>query len=225
MHPDHLDQLAKIQRSGQHLLMLLSDMLDLARIEAGKLELEEQVVSLPLLLSETIDVFTTAAQQKGITLKLVITTHAGADSDTTPSSPQLPPFVQTDSKRLRQVLMNLIGNAVKFTDTGQVICTVSDPPHATAIPQNGPPQRCCLRFSVRDSGIGIEPEELPHLMTPFHQAGDASRRSGGTGLGLAICAELLRKMGSQLQVQSQPGAGSEFWFDLTLTLADIATMY
>jgi signal transduction histidine kinase len=211
MPPQRLEYLQRIERAGHHLLSILSDILDLARIEADKLELEEQFVHLPTLLEESVAVFAMAAQQKGIALHLV-----GNDGE---RPAQLPREVYVDARRLRQVLMNLLGNAIKFTAAGSVICRVGDAP-VDDRPAKLPADRRCLRFAVRDTGIGIDPVDLPLITNPFHQGGDERQRTGGTGLGLAICAELLRKMGSELRVRSEPGAGSEFWFDLLLSIAE-----
>jgi signal transduction histidine kinase len=127
--------------------------------------------------------------------------------------------VRIDARRLRQVLMNLLGNAVKFTDVGSVTMSVAPAPHphhAEPYPAESQP----VRFLIEDTGMGIEPADLPLIMTPFHQSAEASRKKGGTGLGLAICAELLRRMGADLHAQSALGAGSTFWFDLPLTPAE-----
>ncbi|MFL5802137.1 MAG: ATP-binding protein [Roseiflexaceae bacterium] len=210
MPPQRLEYLQRIERAGHHLLSILGDILDLARIEADKLELEEQFVNLPTLLEESVAVFAMAAQQKGIELHLV-----GNDGD---RLAQLPQQVYVDARRLRQVLMNLLGNAIKFTDAGSVICCVGDAP-GDERPAVRLADRRCVRFAVRDTGIGIDPVDLPLITNPFHQGGDERRRTGGTGLGLAICAEILRKMGSELRVRSEPGEGSEFWFDLLLSVA------
>jgi signal transduction histidine kinase len=207
MRPDQLDQLGMIERAGQHLLMLLSDILDLARIEADKLVLEEQAAALPALLQETVDVFATLARQKGLALSLEL-------------GDGMPEAVRVDARRLRQVLINLLGNAVKYTDAGSVLCTVR-----RCTPEGLGDGQVRLRFSIHDTGIGIDAVELPLITMPFHQVGDVSRRNGGTGLGLAICLELLHKMRSGLHVHSEVGRGSTFWFDLDLALADAPVSY
>src|SRR5690606_31051003 len=123
-------------------------------------------------LQESVDVFAVATQQKGLTLELVV--------GDTPAF-ELPSLVRVDARRLRQVLINLLGNAVKFTDAGGVTCVVADAPG-----ERPPPGRRRLRFALRDSGIGIDAAEIPQLMTPFHQIGDLTSRNPGAGLGLAI---------------------------------------
>src|SRR5205085_1932692 len=127
------------------------------------------------------------------------------------AEPDLPPAVQVDDKRLRQVLLNLLDNAVKFTDHGGVglrVCRLDD---GQAIAR--------LRFEVQDTGVGIAPEQLDAIFLPFEQVGDPQRRFGGTGLGLAITRQLVRRMGGDVAIDSEAGRGSRFWFDLELPVA------
>ncbi|MFL6664783.1 MAG: ATP-binding protein [Rhizobacter sp.] len=190
--------LATIQQSGEHLLMLINDILDLSRIEAGKLELFLDVVDLRTFLQGLTDTMAIKAEEKG----LIFTLDA---------EPDLPPAVQVDDKRLRQVLLNLLDNAVKFTDHGGVglrVCRLDD---GQAIAR--------LRFEVQDTGVGIAPEQLDAIFLPFEQVGDPQRRFGGTGLGLAITRQLVRRMGSEVRIDSEPGRGSRFWFDVALHAA------
>lgn len=206
--PPHLaEYLRLIDRAGRHQLAILNDLLDLARIEANQLELNEQAVHLPTLLRECIEVFATKAQQKGITLQLV---------PRDPVTAGLPPTIRVDARRLRQVLLNLIGNALKFTDVGSIQCCVEELPSGERAGAAGALQRR-LRFTVQDTGIGINACDLARIMQPFQQSGDIARQSSGSGLGLTICAELVRTMGGELQVQSAIGVGSTFWFDLPLS--------
>ncbi|HEX6708255.1 MAG TPA: PAS domain S-box protein [Albitalea sp.] len=181
-----------IEQSGQHLLTLINDILDLARIEAGRLELEPTQVHLPGLLRVVADIVRVKAEQKDLLFRFE-------------ASPQMPEVVRVDAKRLRQVLLNLLSNAVKFTDRGEVRLQVHAAPGWTD---------CLLRFEVSDSGIGIAPEFLPRLFHPFEQLSDAHRRAGGTGLGLAISRELVRSMGGDIAVESEPGQGSRFVFEV-----------
>ncbi|HUG23458.1 PAS domain S-box protein [Piscinibacter sp.] len=190
-----------IEQSGHHLLTLINDILDLSRIEAGKLEPELGQVHLPSFLRVVADIVRVKAEQKNLLFRFE-----------TPA--QLPEVVRADEKRLRQVLLNLLSNAVKFTDSGEVGLRVQAAPDRHA---------CLLRFEVRDTGIGIAPESMPRLFRPFEQIGDASRRAGGTGLGLTISRELVRAMGGDITVDSAPGAGSRFTFELLLPILDSQT--
>jgi len=187
--------LATIRQSGEHLLMLINDILDLSRIEAGKLELYPDAVDLAdflRTLSDTIDI---KVQQKGLSFTL-------------DAAGNLPIAVQVDAKRLRQVLLNLLDNAVKFTDAGGVGLRVS------RLADGGGSVR--LRFEVEDTGIGIPPEQQQTIFQPFEQVGDIQRRLGGTGLGLAISRQLVRHLGGELSVRSTPGRGSCFSFEIDL---------
>ncbi|SFU87035.1 ATP-binding protein [Pseudoduganella namucuonensis] len=188
--------LATIQESGQHLLALINDILDLSRIESEKLELSLAEVNLPGFLQVVADIIRVKADEKGL-----LFTYDGA---------ALPPSVRLDSKRLRQILLNLLGNAVKFTDRGEVVLRV----------RRGAPTSddatARLRFEVRDSGIGMDAEQRSRLFQPFEQVSAPERREGGAGLGLVISRQLVRLMGGEITVESEPGRGSLFWFELTL---------
>ena len=190
--------LATIQQSGEHLLMLINDILDVSRIEAGKLELYVQAIDLGRFLQSIADTIGIKIEQKGLLFTL--------DAD-----PALPPAVEADEKRLRQVLLNLLDNAVKFTDSGGVALRV----RRLGGSENSPR----LRFEVEDTGIGIPPEYLEAVFRPFEQVGDPQRRFGGTGLGLAISRQLVRRMGGDVAIDSEAGRGSRFWFDLELPVA------
>jgi signal transduction histidine kinase/ActR/RegA family two-component response regulator len=185
-----------IRAGGEHLLTLIVDILDLARIEAGRIELYPAPVRLDALLRGVSDIVRLKAEEKG----LLFETHQAEG---------LPSAVMADEKRLRQVLINLLGNAVKFTDAGLVALTLRSA-------ANPPAGRVRLRFEVEDSGVGIAPEALQRLFQPFEQAGDAHRRAAGTGLGLAISRQLVGLMGGDILVRSEPGRGSVFGFELDL---------
>ncbi|MYM82012.1 response regulator [Duganella sp. FT50W] len=189
--------ISTIQQGGQHLLALINDVLDLARVEAGKLEFHPKPVRLRELLSVVGDIMRVRAEQKHLHFELEWMEG-------------LPTAVSVDETRLRQVLLNLLGNAVKFTDRGAVRLRVSPPP----TPQGG--AEALLRFEVIDEGVGIAADQLEAIFRPFEQVGDASRRASGTGLGLAISQQLVRLMGGVLQVESARGRGSRFWFDVPL---------
>lgn len=190
------EQVNIIQQSGEHLLTLLNDILDLSKIEAGKMELYLSNFHLPHFLEGIAEIIRLSAEQKNISFNYEVLSD-------------FPPYVTGDEKRLRQVLINLLGNAVKFTDTGGVTFKVGYTPQSS----NQQPK---IRFQVEDTGIGIAPEKLAEIFLPFHQIGDANHRFEGTGLGLAISQKLVRLMGSELQVKSSFGQGSTFWIDLDL---------
>ncbi|MBB3955240.1 ATP-binding protein [Novosphingobium sediminicola] len=187
-----------IHDSGQHLLTLINDILDLSKIEAGKLELYPTSIDLRGFL-------------KGIAAIMRVRTEEKALDFICDFAPDLPDFVLADEKRLRQVLLNLLGNAVKFTDRGRVTLGVS------VLMTSG--QNVRLSFSVRDTGVGIAEQELPTIFKPFEQVGANDKRSGGTGLGLSISRQLIELMDSALKVESVVGEGSLFWFDLDLAIS------
>ncbi len=196
---DQRQLLGKLQIAGRSLLGIINDVLDLAKIEAGEMQLETAAFSPAELLGELAALFSPQAEAKSVTLRV----QGGA---------ALPPAVMGDALRLRQILSNLISNALKFTERGEVLVSVE--------PETDERDRHWLRWSVRDSGIGIAPEVLPQLFDPFAQA-DASttRRFGGTGLGLSIVRRLARMMGGDVDVQSQLGAGSTFTVKLPFDTA------
>ncbi|MCV6636732.1 ATP-binding protein [Candidatus Albibeggiatoa sp. nov. NOAA] len=184
------DGIQIIQRSGDYLLNLINDVLDLAKIEAGRIELFDKPFDFADFITGIVDLFKMRVVQKDIGFEYE------ALSD-------LPRNIEGDEKRLRQILINLLGNAVKFTETGCVTLRVSY-------------QADNMHFEVSDTGIGIAEDEIDSIFLPFQQAGDDDYKAQGTGLGLAITHELIEKMGGQLQVRSQLGKGTTFWFDLAL---------
>ncbi len=191
-----------IRSSGQALLELINDILDLSKIEAGRMELEVVDFSPSATVDNVVSLLSARAQTKGLTLELQ-------------PAPGLPVALRGDPTRLRQVLLNLVGNAVKFTERGGVQVRVSHRPL--------PDDRVELHIAVRDTGIGIAPEALPKLFERFVQADNTTaRRYGGTGLGLAISAEIVGLMGGRIHVQSEPGAGSTFEVVVPLPLGDAA---
>lgn len=185
----HRPAIDVIHASGEHLLALIEDILDLARIESGKLELVPEDIPLRPFLRVVGDIVAVRARQKG--LEFASSTVG-----------DLPANVVADGKRLRQVLLNLLSNAVKFTEKGQVALTVE-----VAAPGR-------LRFEVRDTGIGIPEDKKDKIFEPFEQAGDARQRRGGAGLGLSISRQLVWLMGGDITVESQPGGGSRFLFEI-----------
>jgi signal transduction histidine kinase/DNA-binding NarL/FixJ family response regulator len=205
---DHLTErlaagLATIHESGQHLLTLINDILDLARVEAGKMVLHPAAVDLAAFLQVLANIMRVKAEEKGLAFSHKL-------------APGLPSAVTIDETRLRQVLLNLLGNAVKFTDSGKVCLRVL--PAATA----GAPDVARLRFEVADSGIGMSAQQLGRIFQPFEQVANAQRREGGTGLGLAISQQLVRLMGGHIAVDSEPGKGSTFSFEIDVPVATAA---
>jgi len=187
-----------IRDSGEHLLGLIDDVLDLARVEAGKLALTPAAVDLPRALSAIVDICRVKADEK----KLEFVYESSAD---------LPRMVLADERRLRQILLNLVGNAIKFTDAGSVALRVDNRGEDEAGVR--------LRFDVRDTGVGIRADQVETIFKPFEQVGDAAHRAAGAGLGLPISRQLARAMGGDITVQSQPGVGSVFRFDVRLPVA------
>jgi len=186
-------------RSATALLALIDDVLDLSRIEAGRLSLNPVSTDLRALVDEAVDLVAMGARGKPVSLSFHV-------------APQLPARVLADPLRLRQLLVNLLHNALKFTERGSVRLEV------TVLDDAGDALQ--LRFSVQDTGIGIAADQLESIFAAFTQVDSSStRRHGGSGLGLAIVKELAELMGGQVQVRSQPGAGSHFWVDLPLRRA------
>ena len=193
-----------IVQSGRSMMMLLNDVLDLSKIESGQFAIDSAPVDLHASLAECAALHRPAAARKGVTLTLAI--DRGEDSDRRFSESR-PPWVLTDGLRLRQIVLNLISNAVKFTEAGEITVTYRVTRHE-------------VRVSVTDSGIGISPLQLETIFLPFTQ-GEAStaRRYGGTGLGLSISRQLAGLLGGRIEVESTPGVGSRFALVLPATLA------
>lgn len=181
-----------IHQSGTSLLEIINDILDFSKIEAGKVELEAISFDLHQIVSGVVELFTTSADLKGVSLRLSF------DGD-------VPKVVSGDPHRVRQVLLNLVSNAVKFTDQGEVVVTVGVKESSNS--------NLIVGFSVRDSGVGIDPELMAKIFEGFTQAdGSMTRKYGGTGLGLTIAKQLAEMMGGQITVESTPGVGSCFCF-------------
>ena len=205
LSPNQAGMVARIQTAGQSLLGILNDILDFSKIEAGQLRLEARPFSLAILQAKLDSLMGPVARGKGLAL-----TIQGPAAELGP--------LRGDALRLEQVLINLIGNAIKFTAAGEVSLTITrlDPAEAAA----PDPATLLLRFAVQDSGIGIAPEALTRLFTPFTQAdATTTRRFGGTGLGLSICKRLVELMDGVIGADSQPGQGSTFWFELPFSRA------
>jgi signal transduction histidine kinase/DNA-binding response OmpR family regulator len=195
---EQLQGVRTIQQSAEHLLLLINDLLDLSRIEAGRLELFPEPVMLKTFLGAITDIIRIRVKEKE--LKFRFEDHSAEGT-----------IVSVDSTRLRQILLNLLSNAVKFTDDGEVGLVVHETQRTA--------REVRLRFEVHDTGIGIDPDKLGAIFRPFEQAADVQRRFGGTGLGLAISRQLVALMGSDIVVSSRIGHGSHFCFELDLSLA------
>jgi len=189
----------RVANAGKALRATVNDILDFSKLEAGQVDIKPQPMSAADLTRETAELFAAQARDKGVALRVS-------------GLAELPPLVEADPDRLRQILLNLIGNAVKFTDSGAVIVTTRF---------EAPAQR--LSFEVTDTGPGIAAEQAGQLFQRFSQVDGAStRKSGGTGLGLAICKGLVDAMGGEIGVDSAPGAGSRFWFEIPARVAQAA---
>lgn len=200
---DHQDLAQTIKRNGKYLLNVLNEILDLSKIESGKVEIENHPIYLPGLMAEIESMMSVRAAEKGLDL---IVTNEGP----------VPEVVRSDPTRLKQILTNLIGNAIKFTKRGHVECCVrfrqsEDPP--------------TIIFVVKDTGIGISEDHILGLFEPFRQEdGSATRCFGGTGLGLTICKRLIELLGGTISVQSEPGKGSVFTTEVRVSLPESVTM-
>ena len=193
--PEQAARLDKIDNASQHLLSIIDDVLDLSKIEAGRVQLESTNFHLSSILDNVHSIIAESAREKGLAIRV--------DGDA------VPPWLRGDPTRLRQALLNFAGNAVKFTHTGSITLG------ARLLEDDASGLQ--VRFSVEDTGIGIASEQLPRLFQVFEQADPSiTRKFGGTGLGLAITQRLAQLMGGECGVQSEPGVGSVFWFTARL---------
>ncbi|MGF1459271.1 MAG: PAS domain S-box protein [Leptolyngbyaceae cyanobacterium] len=214
----HIENLQVINRSGEHLLALINDILEMSKIEAGQVTFNPEPFDLPQLLASLIEMLQLKAESKGLALSQV-------------SGSEVPQYIYTDSNKLRQVLLNLVGNAIKFTQRGYVTLRVTPTDLAG---QPVPPQLChhtaglgpttALQFEVEDSGVGIAPEELSQLFEPFVQTASGRLSQEGTGLGLPISQQFVQMMGGDLTVTSQPHVGSTFAFTVPVQLVKPAAV-
>jgi len=193
------DGIAIIHQCATHLLTLINDILDLSKIEARKLEIHPSDINLTPFLEGVAEICRIRADQKKIHFNYL-------------PDPELPKGIHGDEKRIRQVLINLLGNAIKFTDTGQVSFEIQ---RLEKIQQEEQTLHK-IRFQIKDTGMGIAPEQLETIFLPFEQVGDHSKKETGTGLGLAISQKIVGMMGSEIHVESELGKGSLFFFDLEL---------
>lgn len=195
--PEQQENIGIISRSGEHLLTLINNILDLSKIEAGKISLNETNFDLYRLLSDIEDMLGLKAAQKGLQLLVEY-------------SPDLPQYIRTDLVKLRQVLINLTNNALKFTETGRVLVRVASRSRAE--------NPGLITFEVEDTGVGIAPEELNHLFEAFSQTTTGKQAQEGTGLGLAIARSFVQLMGGEITVRSELGRGTTFQFEIRATV-------
>ncbi|MEM7128911.1 MAG: ATP-binding protein [Chloroflexota bacterium] len=198
---EQLDNIAMIDECGSHLLLLISDILDLAKIEANKIEFEKSQCDVRKMADTVIGIMDESARSKELSLYYKLAND-------------VPTQIEVDERRLRQIFVNLVGNAVKFTQQGEVVLKVQ--PARVCEPNK--PGYMLLNFSVTDTGIGIAADELNHIFDPFEQAGSSQQRAVGTGLGLAITRRLVGAMGGELRVESKEGEGTTFWFELCVRM-------
>lgn len=200
LNPEQTEYVSTLKESGENLLSLLNDVLDFSKIEAGHMQVSPTVFSLEHLISAACRTLEGRAKEKGLRMRWHI-------------EPGAPAWIRADEGRLRQVLLNLLGNAVKFTEAGRVELEV----RVTARQRN----TLTLQMAVKDTGIGVAADKQAHIFEAFQQADvSTSRRYGGTGLGLAICKKLIGLMGGDLWLESEPGRGSTFFFRLTAEEAE-----
>jgi len=192
LNPEQRDYAETIRSSGEALMTIINDILDFSKIEAGRLDLEIIDFDLRPVVEELVDLLAEPAQAKGLELVALI-------------SPDVPTHVSSDPGRLRQVLINLLGNAIKFTHQGEVVLRVGA--------AEAGDRDALLRFEIVDTGIGIAADKQDALFEPFSQADASTTRTyGGTGLGLAICKRIVALLGGEIGLRSRPGEGSTFWF-------------
>ena len=200
----HRKNVHHILNSGKHLLSLINEILDISRIESGRLVLSAEPVQIGHMIAEMLDVIRPAAQKLNVSLSLE-------------PSGLLETVIRTDLQRINQVLLNLLGNAVKYNrEGGSVIISITHPE------KEKKPDKRLMRVAVRDTGIGIRKESFPKLFQPFERIDSGRLHTEGTGLGLAVVRKLVNAMGGMVGVESEPGVGSVFWFDLPLVTTTMA---
>lgn len=211
MSAQELRWVTTIQNCGSHLLTLINDILDLSKIEARKLDLYPTDFHFLSFLEGVADIFRLKAVEKGVQFSFI-------------HSPNLPTGINADEKRLRQILINLLSNAIKFTDKGSVsfkvetiqLCSKAQAANEKELLNLKSPSLFTIRFCIQDTGIGMSPEQLEKIFSPFEQVGNHQHNAEGTGLGLAISQRIAQAIGSEIHVSSQLGKGSTFWLDVNL---------
>jgi signal transduction histidine kinase/DNA-binding NarL/FixJ family response regulator len=204
LQADQRDKLSTLANAASTLLNILNDILDISKIEAGRLELDVAPFLPRRMLDDMLALWRPSALNKGLGLKSSV-------------DPDLPTVMLGDANRIGQIVANYLGNAIKFTERGSVTVRLSGEPKGDGLHR--------LRVTVADTGIGIAPDTIPRLFQKFSQADNSTtRKFGGTGLGLAICRELAQLMGGQVGVDSAPGKGSTFWFAVDCRVADAAIL-
>jgi signal transduction histidine kinase len=201
LNAEQRDYVGLLQHSASAMLQVLDDVLDYSELTSGHFDLRPVICDLPELLAGVQALLEPSARQKELTLALLV-------------APDVPRLSYVDAARMRQVLLNLVGNAIKFTESGgvSITCRPIDPSGGSAL----------IRIEVRDSGIGIDPADQGRIFQSFSQAdGSLTRRFGGAGLGLAICKEILSVMEATMGVDSDPGKGSTFWLEVPLITASV----
>ncbi|MDB9311948.1 response regulator [Spirulina sp. CS-785/01] len=210
LQPHHRKGVQVIQQAGTHLLTLINDILDLAKIEARKMDLVPKDFHFPAFLTGVAEIARIRAENKEINLYYQV-------------DPHIPQGVFADEKRLRQVLINLLGNSVKFTHQGSVTFQVqvlnSGEEEKQSLSGSPHTATTLIRFLIRDTGVGMNEQQLAKIFLPFEQVGAKSQQSEGTGLGLSICLKIVEMMGSEIKVESEEGVGSTFWFDVELPIS------
>jgi len=201
MTSEQREMLSIVNHSGKALLVIINDILDFSKIEAGKVVLEEIDFDIRMLIVEVLNLVAVKAKDKGLTMRSVI-------------DPTVPFMLRGDSNRVRQVLLNLVGNAVKFTEVGEILTRV--------VLVEKKQERAYIRFEVKDMGIGLSESTQKYLFQPFTQADNSTtRKYGGTGLGLSICKKLVELMGGEIGVESVEGQGALFYFSIPLIISSI----
>ena len=219
LNPQQEDFVKTLKVSGEQLLTLINDILDFSKLEAAEMRLDRQEFDLQICLEEVINLLAFSAAAKGLELVLLM-------------DPLVSRYIIGDPSRLRQILTNLVGNAIKFTHQGEVVIQVTlagcqqfpwqNPQHPTPLTHQNL-QQTIIRFAIRDTGIGLSEVDQKKLFQPFSQIDTSTtRKYGGTGLGLAICKQLVELMGGQIGVESQINRGSTFWFSIPFDVAESA---
>ncbi|MDJ0726103.1 MAG: ATP-binding protein [Prochloraceae cyanobacterium] len=207
LKPHQTEEFNIVETSAMHLLTLINDLLDFSKNKANKTELHPSNVNLPIFLKEVIGIVKHEAQEKNLALNTQFK--------------NVPDRIRADDKRLRQILINLLNNAIKYTDRGKVILRVTG---INNIDPNKALQKQRIRFEVIDTGVGISEAEQAKIFQPFEQVGGLRANSFGTGLGLAISSQLVELMGGNLQLKSQIGKGSTFWFEAVFPLPTLSSI-